>query len=96
MFQSLLPTTIRSVETQRRCENGPSALPCLHGSGGEASAGAHALDMVYDRNLGVAGKNKVAVHTVHEEVVRDSPLCGREALRDHSTAVDAARARGMP
>lgn len=96
MFQSLLPTTVRSIETQRRCKNGPSALPCLHGSGGEASAGAHALDMVYEGDLGVASENKVAVHTVHEEIVRDGSLCGGEALRDHGAAVDAARAGGMP
>jgi hypothetical protein len=96
MFQSLLPTTIRSIETQRRCENGSSALSCLNCSGGEASAGAHALDMIYDGDLGVASKDKVAVHAVHEEVVRYGSLSGGQALRDHGAAVDAARTGGMP
>jgi hypothetical protein len=76
MFQPLLPSTIRSIKTQRRCENRSSALSCLNGSSGEASAGAHALDMIYDWDLGVAGEDKIAVHAVHEEVIRDSSLCG--------------------
>lgn len=96
MFQFLLPSTIRSIETQRRRENGSSALSCLNGSSREASAGAHTLDMVYDGDLGVTGENEVAVHAVHEEVVRDGSLCGGQALRDHGAAVDASRAGGMP
>jgi hypothetical protein len=96
MFQSLFPSTIRRIKTQRRCENRPSALSCLNGSGGEAAAGAHALDMIYDWDLGVTGEDKVAVHTVHEEVIRYSSLRGGQALRDHGAAVDAARTGGMP
>lgn len=96
MFQSLLPTTIRSIKAQRRCENRSTALSCLNGSSREASAGAHALDVIYDGDLGVTGENKVAVHAVHEEVVRYGSLCGGQALRDHGTAVDAARTGGMP
>ena len=96
MFQSLLSSAIRSVETKRRCENRPSALSCLNGSGSEAAASAHALNMINYRNLGITSQDKVAVHTVHEKVVRNSSLRRRETLRNHGAAVDAARTRGMP
>lgn len=52
--------------------------------------------MIYDGNLGVAGKNEIAVHAVHEEVIGDGSLSGGQALRDHGAAVDAARTGGMP
>lgn len=52
--------------------------------------------MIYDGDLGVTGEDKVAVHTVHEEVIRYSSLRGGQALRDHGAAVDAARTGGMP
>lgn len=87
---------MRSIKTQRRCENGSSTLSCLNGSSSEAAAGAHALDMVYDWDLGVTGENKIAVHAVHEEIIRYSSLRRGEALRDHGAAVDAARTGGMP
>jgi hypothetical protein len=54
------------------------------------------LDVVEDRQGGVAREHKVAVHAVDREVFRDGKLCGREALGYYGAAVDASRPRGVP
>jgi hypothetical protein len=96
MLDFRLAATIRGIEAQRGGENGTSALSRLHGSGGIASAGADALHVVDNGDLGVARKHKVAVHAVHEEVLGHRELCGGEALRYDGAAVDAACAGRMP
>jgi hypothetical protein len=54
------------------------------------------LDVVHDRNLGVASENEVAVHAVDGKVRGYGSLGGGEALRDDGTAVDTAGSWGMP
>lgn len=68
----------------------------LYGSGGEASASADALNVIHEWDLRVAGEDKVTVHAVHKEIIRDGSLRGRQALRDHRAAVDTARTGWMP
>jgi len=61
--------------------------------------------MVEDRNRGVAGEDKVAVHAVDQELgiggglegrEWDSSLRGAETLGYDGAAVDAARVAGVP
>lgn len=83
-------------ETQGGREDRAAALPRLHRACGEALALADVLDGVYDGDVGVAGKDEVAVHGVDEEGGGDGFLGGGEALRDDGAAVDAAGAGRMP
>ena len=83
-------------EAERDGEDGPAALPGLHGACGEAAAITHTFNVVYDRDLAVAGEHKIAVHAVDTEVRVDSALRGGEALGDDGAAIDAACARWVP
>lgn len=96
MFEFLLPPAVLATEAERRGEDGSSALPGLHRAGRKALAVAHALDMVHDGDLGVAGEDEVAVHAVDGEVAGDGALGGGQGLGDGGAAIDAARTGRMP
>jgi hypothetical protein len=96
MLNKLLTAAVYPIETERRCEDGPSTLSRLHGSGSKALAGAHSLDMIDNGDVRVSGQHKITVHAVHEELIGDGALGGAEALRNHGASVDSPRAGGMP
>ena len=105
MLHDLVPRTPLPHKTARRRENHLPLLPCLHRARNEALPVAHALNMVEDRNRGVAGEDKVAVHAVDQELgiggglegrEWDSSLRGAETLGYDGAAVDAARVAGVP
>lgn len=96
MLELPLSTTVLLAEAQRGREDGPPALTSLHRAGRKALAVTHALDVVQDGDLRVARQHEVAVHAVHGEVGGDGALGGGEALGDGGTAVDTARAWGVP
>lgn len=96
MFHLRLAAAALTVETQRRREDRPALLARLHGARRETLAVADPLDMVEDRERGVAGEDEVAVHAVRGEVGSDGLLGGGEGLRYGCAAVDAARAGRVP
>jgi len=100
MLHDLLPRTPFPHETARRSENYLPPLPCLHRPRDEALPIAHALDVVEDRDRGVAGEDEVAVHAVDQELGIggrwDGALRGAEALCYDGAAVDTARVARMP
>lgn len=96
MLNTLLTTAVYSIEAERCCEDGPSALSRLHGSGRKALAGTHALDMIDNGEVRVTSKHEITVHAVDEEMFGHGALGGGEALRDHRASVHAPRAGRMP
>lgn len=96
MLEFLLPPTVLATEAERSGEDGPAALPGLNGAGRKAPAVAHALDMIDDGDLRVAGEDEVAVHAMDGEIAGHGALGGGQGLGDGGAAVDAARAGGMP
>jgi len=83
-------------ERQGGGEDGPPALPRLHGARREGLAFAHVLDVVQHGQRRVARQHEVAVHAVDREVWGHRQLRRGEALRDHGAAEDAAGAWGVP
>ena len=77
-------------------EDDAAALAGLDGTGDEGFPVANALDVVEDRDVGVAREDEVAVHAVDGEVERDGGLRSAEALSDGSAAIDAAGAGRVP
>ncbi len=101
MLHDLLPCTPLPHETARRRENRLAPLPCLHRPCYKTLPIPHALNMVEDRDRGVACKDKIAVHAVDQELAiggggGDGALRGAEALGYDSAAVDAACVAGVP
>jgi len=100
MLHDLLPRAPLPHKTARRRENHHPPLPCLHRPRNEALPIAHALDVVEDRDRGVAGEDEIAVHAVDQELGIggrwDGALRGAETLGYDGAAVDAARVAGVP
>lgn len=96
MTHRLLATTPLPHKTRRRSKYTPAPLPSLHGAGREALPLPHALNVVEDRDGGVAGEDEIAVHAVDDKVARYRALRGREGLRDHGAAIYASRSGWVP
>lgn len=96
MTDRLLPTTPLSYKTRRGSKDTPAPLPRLYGAGREALPFPHALNVVEDRDGGVAGEDEIAVHAVDDKVARYGVLCGSEGLRNHGAAIYASRSGWVP
>lgn len=96
MLECLLPAAVDPAEAQGGGENGPAALSRLHCARDETSTIADPFNVVKNRQLGVAGENKVAVHAVDGEIVGNGAHGGRKTLGDGGAAIDAACAWRVP
>lgn len=96
MLQSLLSTAVGSAEAQRSREDGPAALSSLYSPRHKAPSVAHSLDMIEDRQLGVSGQHKVAVHAMYGKVIGDGSHCGGEALGYRSPSVNTPGTGRVP
>ena len=69
-------------------EDGPAVLDGHHPAGGEGAPVADAVDLVEDRDGGIAGPQEVGVQRVHALVVVDCATCGHQGLTRDLAAED--------
>lgn len=89
VFDLLLAAGAFAHEGEGGGEDGLATLSRLHRACAETPALADMLHVIDDGDIGIAVQDKVAVHAMHGEVVRDGSLRGRQALRDGGAAIDA-------
>ena len=76
-----------AVERHRHDEDRLAVLDRLHPPRGEALAVAHALDVVDDRDLGIAGEQEIGVQRVRRAFLDVDGAAGRDQrLADHLAA----------
>ena len=76
-----------AVERHRHDEDRLAVLDRLHPPRGEALAVAHALDVVDDRNLGIAGEQEIGVQRMRRPLLDVDGAAGRDQrLADHLAA----------
>lgn len=84
------------LETECGGEDDFAALAGLDGARCKAAALSYALNGIYDRDIGIAGEHKIAMHRVNEEIVSNGMLGSFETLRNDGAAVNTSSARRMP
>lgn len=96
MLHNLLIRRSLPHETQRHSENCPCSLTCLYGARRKALPVSNSLYVVDDWYLGIASKDKIAMHRVNGEVRLHSFLCRCETLSDDCASIHPPGSRWVP